>query len=112
MSGLGIDNHLVALRELAKQAGKTLPIFADDMFREIFRFPLSTSQVPTNIPGSYVCYGPVVPDGYGSCYNPMKDNIVFAISAFKSCSKTDAWKFRDNLKEALDETKMMLENCQ
>lgn len=35
-----------------------------------------------------MCYGPVVPDGYGVCYNPHPHNILVCITSFKSHSET------------------------
>ena len=35
-----------------------------------------------------MCYGPVVPDGYGVCYNPHSDYIVAVVTSFKSHSET------------------------
>jgi len=40
-----------------------------------------------------MCYGPVVPDGYGCCYNPRPKDILFACSSFKSCEKTKTKTF-------------------
>lgn len=46
ISGYGIDNHLMGLREAAKEAGDPVPeIFTDEVYPIINRFALSTSQV-------------------------------------------------------------------
>lgn len=37
---------------------------------------------------AFMCYGPVVPDGYGVCYNPHPHNILVCITSFKSHSET------------------------
>lgn len=50
-----------------------------------------------------MCYGPVVPDGYGCSYNPKPNYIIFAISSFKSCSATSTKLFSDSLKNSLNE---------
>lgn len=48
-------------------------------------------QVPTTL-DMFCCYGPVVPNGYGACYNPQSEAILFCVSSFKdsdeTCSKT------------------------
>ena len=44
-------------------------------------------------------YGPVVPDGYGVCYNPHQEYMVFVITAFNSEVKTVAKHFADVLVE-------------
>lgn len=48
-----------------------------------------------------MCYGPVVDDGYGCCYNPMKDEIIFGVSAFNSNTDTDSNNFKSSLQEIL-----------
>lgn len=50
-----------------------------------------------------MCYGPVVPDGYGCCYNPRRDTINFAVSAFNSNPTTCAKKFGEALEASLIE---------
>lgn len=48
-----------------------------------------------------LCYGAVVPDGYGCCYNPRRDTINIAVSAFNSNPSTSAQKFREALEASL-----------
>ena len=55
-----------------------------------------------------LCFGPVVPDGYGVCYNPMADHINFAVSAWRSCPETDAATFAENLKQSLVDAQNVL----
>lgn len=46
INGLGIDNHLMGLRYVAKEAGENLPeLFNDESFNIVHHFALSTSQV-------------------------------------------------------------------
>ena len=52
-----------------------------------------------------LCFGAVVPDGYGVCYNPQENNIIFSISSFHSCPDTDSLLFVIKLKESLKEMK-------
>ncbi|KAK3601826.1 hypothetical protein CHS0354_041743 [Potamilus streckersoni] len=89
--GKGIDCHLLGLRELAAELGIPTPdIFTDEAYKISNHFSLSTSQVPTETT-SFLCgYGPVVPDGYGVCYNPQPDKIVVCVSSFKSCPETSS----------------------
>ena len=35
-----------------------------------------------------MCYGPVVPNGYGVCYNPHPEYMLCAITSFKDCGET------------------------
>lgn len=44
--GRGIDNHLLGLREMARETlGELPPIFTDDTYKQMTEFKLSTSQV-------------------------------------------------------------------
>uniref|UniRef100_A0A914RJC1 Choline O-acetyltransferase n=1 Tax=Parascaris equorum TaxID=6256 RepID=A0A914RJC1_PAREQ len=114
ITGFGIDNHLCALNVLATEQverGKLscLPeIFTDPIWTETMRFPLSTSQVTTSWKNTYLCYGPVVRDGYGCSYNIQANSIIFAPSALKSCPTTNVDKFKGALVESLRDMKMLV----
>ena len=54
-------------------------------------------------------FGPVVPDGYGICYNPQEERLLFTVSSFKKCHETDTKNFTTNLFEALHQMKKILE---
>ncbi|KAM7304380.1 carnitine O-acetyltransferase [Ixodes scapularis] len=58
------------------------------------------AQVATKC-GAVMFFGPLVPDGYGCCYNPQEQSISFGLSSFKSCAETSALRFRDALEESL-----------
>ncbi|XP_047410512.1 choline O-acetyltransferase isoform X3 [Sciurus carolinensis] len=93
ITGMAIDNHLLALRELARDLCKEPPeMFTDETYLMSNRFVLSTSQVPTTME-MFCCYGPVVPNGYGACYNPQPETILFCISSFHNCKETSSTKF-------------------
>ena len=57
-----------------------------------------------------MCFGPMVPDGYGVCYNPMDEHINIAITAFNSCDETNAAKFAQAVEDALLDMKALLED--
>ncbi|XP_057227406.1 choline O-acetyltransferase [Malurus melanocephalus] len=100
ITGMAIDNHLLGLREVAREHFKELPeIFTDETYLTSNRFVLSTSQVPTTME-MFCCYGPVVPNGYGACYNPQPEHILFCISSFKECKETSS----DMLAKAVEES--------
>ncbi|GIX71221.1 carnitine O-acetyltransferase [Caerostris darwini] len=65
-------------------------------------FKLSTSQVPSKI-DAFMCYGPLVPDGYGCCYNPRDSSINFGLSACNSSPETHSSNFMKALMESLTE---------
>ncbi|KAM6184855.1 choline O-acetyltransferase [Rhynchocyon petersi] len=101
LTGMAIDNHLLALRELARDVCKELPeMFTEETYLMSNHFVLSTSQVPTTME-MFCCYGPVVPNGYGACYNPQSENILFCISSFHSCKETSSTKFAKAVEESL-----------
>lgn len=56
-----------------------------------------------------MCFGPMVPDGYGVCYNPMEEHVNFSVSAFNSCAETNANKLASGLEEALLDMRDLLE---
>jgi hypothetical protein len=73
ITGKGLDNHLLALVNTLREV--SLPIselFTDNSYKIFNHFELSTSQIPTISRDIYMCYGPVVDDGYGCSYNPQK----------------------------------------
>ncbi|XP_026330474.1 choline O-acetyltransferase-like [Hyposmocoma kahamanoa] len=109
--GRGIDNHLLGLREAARETlGELPPMFTDDTYKKMIEFKLSTSQVATTTEGTFMGYGAVVHDGYGCSYNPKKESIIFCISSFTSSSVTNTEAFRQSLEEALDSMKLMFQN--
>jgi hypothetical protein len=131
ITGYGIDNHLVALRDISKamaEKEQRAPpkLFETYMYKEVcacrrvckqfmvvvqvMRFPLSTSQVTTTLPNTFLCYGPVVDDGYGGAYNLRANEILFAISAFNACTWTSAVAMRRSLIDCLHDTRRLLLN--
>lgn len=49
----------------------------------------------------FCCYGPVVSNGYGVCYNPQSDHIIFCVSSFWENTATSSAVFVKVLNEAL-----------
>ncbi|XP_045449404.1 choline O-acetyltransferase, partial [Melitaea cinxia] len=109
--GRGIDNHLLGLREAARETLGEIPeMFKDPTYSRMIEFKLSTSQVATTTDGTFMGYGAVVPDGYGCSYNPKKDSVIFCIASFTSSSVTNTEAFRQSLEEALNTMKLMFQN--
>jgi hypothetical protein len=57
---------------------------------------------------SVMCYGPVVPDGYASCYNPLGNTINFGLAAFKLGHGTDVQAFYDALIKSFDDMEKVM----
>ncbi|KAK7122163.1 hypothetical protein R3I94_019318 [Phoxinus phoxinus] len=108
VAGMGTDNHLLGLRETAKEMKMEMPdIFADETYHISNHFILSTSQVPTT-EEMFCCYGPVVADGYGVCYNPQADRTLFCVSSFSESTDTCSGLFVRELDAGL---KDMMQLC-
>ncbi|XP_026867113.2 carnitine O-acetyltransferase isoform X1 [Electrophorus electricus] len=107
--GQTVDRHLLGLRMQAIEDLTSLPeIFMDTSYAVAMHFNLFTSQVGSKT-DCVMCIGPMVPDGYGICYNPMGDHINFAVTAFNSCEETNAARLSRFLKEALLDLKSLVE---
>ncbi|XP_028050670.1 carnitine O-acetyltransferase isoform X2 [Monomorium pharaonis] len=101
ITGQGVDRHLFGLRMIAKSEGMELPeLYKDVGYTRSTHFNVTSSQLPFKT-ASFACYGPVVSDGYGCCYNPRPKDILFAISSFKSCSETNTRDFARILQQTL-----------
>ncbi|KAI6661345.1 Carnitine O-acetyltransferase [Oopsacas minuta] len=88
VNGQGVDRHLLGLKLISKEKGVLLPeIFSDPTYSHSLHITLSTSQVPSQHQLT-LCFGPVVPDGYGVCYNPRENEFRICVSTFRSCPTT------------------------
>ncbi|TNN86554.1 Carnitine O-acetyltransferase [Liparis tanakae] len=108
--GQAIDRHLLGLKMLSIDELTSMPeIFMDTSFAVAQHYNLSTSQVGSKT-DCVMCFGPMVPDGYGVCYNPMDEHINIAITAFNSCEETNAAKFAQAVEDALLDMRALLED--
>uniref|UniRef100_A0A8C6KS59 Carnitine O-acetyltransferase a n=1 Tax=Nothobranchius furzeri TaxID=105023 RepID=A0A8C6KS59_NOTFU len=109
VSGQAIDRHLLGLKMQALEENLSVPaIFRDPAYAKALHYRLSTSQVPSKT-DCVMCFGPVVPDGYGVCYNPMEDHINFAVSSFNTCEETRAADLARAVEEALLDMRRVLD---
>ncbi|XP_055379284.1 carnitine O-acetyltransferase isoform X2 [Condylostylus longicornis] len=109
LAGKGVDRHLLGLKLMAREHNLPIPDFFNiEAVKRSANFRLSTSQVPSKHV-SFMCYGPLVSDGYGICYNPRENDMVFAISSWESASETDSDKMAVNLSKCLDDMRDCLE---
>uniref|UniRef100_A0A8C5RAE7 Carnitine O-acetyltransferase n=1 Tax=Leptobrachium leishanense TaxID=445787 RepID=A0A8C5RAE7_9ANUR len=108
IGGKAIDRHLLGLKLQAIEDLVSMPeVFMDTSYAVAMHFNLSTSQVPAKT-DCVMCFGPVVPDGYGVCYNPMDDHINFSVSAFNSCAETNAARLAHYLERALCDIQQLI----
>uniref|UniRef100_A0A3B4XH26 Carnitine O-acetyltransferase n=1 Tax=Seriola lalandi dorsalis TaxID=1841481 RepID=A0A3B4XH26_SERLL len=108
--GQAIDRHLLGLKMQGIEDLTSMPeIFMDTSFAVAQHYNLSTSQVGSKT-DCVMCFGPMVPDGYGVCYNPMDEHINIAITAFNSCEETNAAKFAQAVEDALLDMRALLED--
>jgi carnitine O-acetyltransferase len=101
VAGKGVDRHLLGLKLIAIENGMNVPdLFMDPIYDQSVHFGLSTSQVPSNH-DAVLCFGPVVPNGYGICYNPMPERLNFVVSAWNSSPETEVKKLANEIRRAL-----------
>ncbi|KAM5145735.1 carnitine O-acetyltransferase [Mantella aurantiaca] len=110
ITGKAIDRHLLGLKLQAIEDLVSIPeIFMDTSYAIAMHFNLSTSQVPAKT-DCVMCFGPVVPDGYGVCYNPMEDHINFSVSAYNSCAETNAARMAHYLEKSLLDIQQLIQH--
>ncbi len=98
--GHGVDRHLLALRLLSASSGELHPFLVDHAMSASSHWRLSTSQLPVR--HIAVGFGPVVPDGYGACYQIHKERLHYALTSFRSNNGgTDCAKLAAEIERAL-----------
>ncbi|XP_068594497.1 carnitine O-acetyltransferase-like isoform X2 [Brachionichthys hirsutus] len=108
--GQAIDRHFLGLKMLSIEDLTSMPeVFMDTSFAVAQHYNLFTSQVGSRT-DCVMCVGPMVPDGYGVCYNPMDEHVNIAVTAFNSCEDTNAAKFAQAVEDALLDMRALLED--
>lgn len=103
LQGFGVDRHLLGLKLIALENGIELPkLYTDPGYTRSAHMRISTSQVACKCDG-FMCYGPLVPDGYATCYNPRDNDVNFATSAFVENPATSCDKYRQALEQSLQD---------
>ena len=101
VNGQGVDRHLLGLKLISKEKGLPLPeLFSDPAYAHNQHITLSTSQVPSQYQLA-LSFGPVVPDGYGVCYNPRENEFRICVSTFRSCPITSTAGMIRSIEESL-----------
>ncbi|KAH8352322.1 hypothetical protein KR084_003436, partial [Drosophila pseudotakahashii] len=108
INGQGIDRHLFGLQQMALENGLPVPeFFTSTGFVRSVTFQLFTSQVATSHEG-FMAYGPLISDGYGVCYNPQEEKIIFAISSWKTCPEISPTKYGKAIKSSLNAMRRLI----
>ncbi|GBP40317.1 Carnitine O-acetyltransferase [Eumeta japonica] len=103
LQGFGVDRHLLGLKLIAIENNIDIPkLYLDSGYVKSAHMRISTSQVACKCDG-FMCYGPLVPDGYATCYNPRAGDVNFATSAFLSHPDTSCASYRAALEAALQD---------
>jgi len=112
-AGYGVDRHLQGMKKIAIENDiEVHDLFSDKGYLKSSQMRISTSQVAGSS-ASFLCFGPLVSDGYGCCYNPRSNDIFLPCSALSSCPDTSATAFRDSVEKSLLEMRLLaLENVQ
>ncbi|XP_014204515.1 carnitine O-acetyltransferase-like isoform X2 [Copidosoma floridanum] len=109
-AGEGVDRLFFGLKMIARDEKIDLPKFFSDVgYTRSTHFTLTSSQVAYKTE-SFMCYGPVVPEGYGCCYNPRPSDMFFGCSSFNSCPETSTKGFAETLKQSLRDMKKLAES--
>jgi carnitine O-acetyltransferase len=108
VQGLGVDRHLWGLKLIANANDIPLPeLYQDEGYLKSSHMRLSTSQV-ASVYEAFMCYGPLVKNGYGCCYSPRNNDIRFGISSFYSSPETSSDFFKVSLEESLRSMQKLL----
>ncbi|CAN7992922.1 unnamed protein product, partial [Ixodes hexagonus] len=79
MYGKGVDRVLLGIKKVAEDSGRPLPeLFTDPGYLKGLNYGLCTSQV-TSRNDIIICFGYLVPGGYGVCYSNQDNNFRFSI---------------------------------
>ncbi|XP_026271805.1 carnitine O-acetyltransferase isoform X1 [Frankliniella occidentalis] len=109
--GLGVDRHLFGLKLIAQEANMDLPaLYSDPGYTRSARMRISSSQVAASVE-AVMCYGPLVPDGYACCYNPLPQQMMFAICAMNQCPETSAETYANALESSLLDMQKVVSSC-
>ncbi|CAH2066599.1 unnamed protein product, partial [Iphiclides podalirius] len=103
LQGFGVDRHLLGLKLTAIENKMDIPaLYSDAGYKRSAHMRLSTSQVACKCDG-FMCYGPLVTDGYATCYNPRDNDVNFATAAFVTNPDTSCDKYRKALEQSLQD---------
>lgn len=110
------DRHFLGLKLCAAENGLELPgLYSDAAFKRLCHYYISSSQVSSRHE-AVSCFGPVVEDGYGACYNIMEKKLLFGLTSFKSAAaagqqqagETSARRFGEAIRNALLDMQRLL----
>jgi len=112
LHGKGVDRHLLGLKLMALENKKPIPeLYSTPGFLKSANFRVSTSQVASKNP-VFMAYGPITHDGYACCYNPRDNDMILALSCWKSGPETNLASFANTLDTCLKDMKTLCESEQ
>jgi carnitine O-acetyltransferase len=111
MKGAAVDRHLLGLRLAARELGLPPPaFFADKGFTESTTFRLSTSSIGM-AHQTYPCFGPVVADGFGVCYNLRPTELLAGVTCYTAGTGHTAAQFGAVLADVLRDLRRVIQQA-
>ncbi|KAM8715752.1 hypothetical protein ACLKA7_002748 [Drosophila subpalustris] len=110
MQGHAVDRHLFGLKQMAREHAMPLPeFFCSQGYVKSSNFRVLSSQVGSPHDG-FMAFGPPTAEGYGCCYNPRENDVIFAIASWRLKPKICATRYGKAIELALAEMgQLMLE---
>ncbi|CAF1023544.1 unnamed protein product [Didymodactylos carnosus] len=111
INGQGVDRHLLGLKLISIENHLPLPVLYNHFsYKRAMHFVLSTSQIASKHE-CVMLFGAAVNDGYGFCYNPLNDQILFMISTYKlNNNDTDAEQFSQYICSSLSAIQQLIKS--
>ncbi len=102
--GEGIDRHLLALKDIAKDLADpaALAFFSEPLYGATGTWVLSTSNV-SQPAFNWFSFGPVTPAGYGLGYIVLDETVNVGVSCFRDNDTTDADEFGQQVVRAAED---------
>lgn len=100
--GCGVDRHLLGLKLMAIENNIPIPeFFNSPAYIKSCNYRIVSRQFAVKSK-TFMCHGPLMPDGYACCYNIRDNDILFGITSWKNNPETCSDRFGFVLNEALN----------
>jgi carnitine O-acetyltransferase len=97
--GRGVDRHLLGLRRMLEPDEPVPALFDDPGYATLSRSVLSTSSLPSARGVEFVCFGPVVDEGFGISYTIHDESIRCVVTNFHGDAARLAEAIESGLRE-------------